>query len=156
MRLQGLTERYAGIPDFRQTFSRQLAIRLNEMINKLRAEEKGGKVNSEAKISPPVVTRPSADSLLLQAVQRPSDTGINELLIRAVRQTSDQEEWANIAAIGTYLKNFTPIDYKAYGFETLRRFLESTKLFEMKIEQRSPRAKDVDSVSVRVINRGGA
>ena len=52
MRLKGLTESYSGIPDFRQKFTRQLSININNLLEQeLNSTETNGKKASSGKKS---------------------------------------------------------------------------------------------------------
>lgn len=154
MRLKGLTETYSGIPDFRQKFSRQLAINLNSILSQAAsAIAETQKAHPKAKAALTVVPTPpqiaAADaSANLTKVQ------IHEFLIKAVTTVAGEDGWAHIGAVGKYLVTYTPVDYHVLGFEKLNKFLESTKLFEIKTEQKSAKAKAVDSAYVRIIKKG--
>lgn len=155
MRLQGLTESYSGIPDFRQKFSRQLAINLNSILTKA-ATDIAAKQKSapDAKASLTIVPNPPDISVTSEATAGLTSAQINDYLIKAVITVAGVDGWAPVAAVGNYLKTYTPVDYHTLGFEKLNKFLESTKLFETRIEQKSARAKAVDSAYVRLIKRG--
>ena len=155
MRLQGLTESYSGIPDFRQKFSGQLAINLNSILTKaatdIAAKQKAA---PDAKVSLTIVPNPPDISVASEATAGLSPAQINDYLIKAVTTVAGADGWAPVAAVGNYLKTYTPVDYHTLGFEKLNKFLESTKLFETRIEQKSARAKAVDSAYVRLLKRG--
>lgn len=159
MRLKGLTESYAGIPDFKQKFSRQLGININHIIvteqeknkkdNKKQVGEgkKGeviGETAKEKKASVPIM---QINNELLTPER------IDEYLISAVKRVADNEGWAHLSALGVYLNRYTPIDYRDFGFQKLLPFIESRKLFEKRIEQKSPHAKNVDSAYIRLIKK---
>jgi nucleoside 2-deoxyribosyltransferase len=151
MRLKGLTESYSGIPDFRQKFSRQLAINLNAILTKAAAELSEKAATSARRRSDPVIvprlpvgSRGSGSASALSTEQ------IHEYLMRAVSTVAGPDGWSPVAAVGSYLKTYTPVDYHSLGFEKLNKFLESTKLFDLRIEQKSSRAKAVDSAYVRM------
>lgn len=154
MRLKGLTESYSGIPDFRQKFSRQLAINLNSILTQAATEivEKQ-KASPKTKTEPTIVPKLPELSPASAAAASLSPEQINDFLIKAVTTVAGSDGWAPVAAVGKYLKTYTPVDYHTLGFEKLNKFLESTKLFETRIEQKSARAKAVDSAYVRLIKR---
>ncbi|MGH8647566.1 MAG: OST-HTH/LOTUS domain-containing protein, partial [Gammaproteobacteria bacterium] len=147
MRLKGLTESYSGIPDFRQKFARQLSFNVDNLLG---ATQKSEKVPSKAAVSgkaAPVPASPSAAFLGQNAT--PSEDQ-SDYVIKAVKSTAREDGWANIAAVGKYLSTYTPINYRLLGFDTLKTFLMSTKLLDLKQEKKSPRAQALDSASVRL------
>jgi uncharacterized protein (TIGR00288 family) len=63
------------------------------------------------------------------------DTALVKLLRTAVEQTSDDEDWAHMGKVGTYISNnssFSPVNY---GYKKLSDLIRATELFEM--EKRS-------------------
>ena len=154
MRLKGLTESYSGIPDFRQKFSRQLAINLNSILTQA-ATDIAEKQKSSPKSKTELVIVPKLPDLSPASVATSSlnTEQINDYLVKAVNTVAGPDGWAPVAALGNYLKTYTPVDYRVLGFEKLNKFLESTKLFEARIEQKSARARNVDSAYVRLIKR---
>ena len=162
MRLKGLTESYSGLPDFRQKFGRQLAINLNGLLQKklapAAANSAAGSTKSAAKTSKVEGPARAGIPSLLESVfaenKQLSPAEINDYVVRAVTSTAREDGWANIAALGSYLRTYTPVDYKALGYQTLKSFLQSTKLFEIKSEQKSSRAAGLDSASVRLLQKG--
>lgn len=83
----------------------------------------------------------------------PSKDQIPDYVVKAVQSTAGSDGWANIAAVGKYLSTYTPIKYRLLGYETLKSFLVSTKLLELKEEKKSPRAQTLDSASVRLLSK---
>jgi hypothetical protein len=153
MRLKGLTETYSGIPDFRQKFSRQLAINLNSILSQTATEiAETQKTSPKAKAQTAVIPKP-VEVAVSDTSSKLTKEQIDEYLIKAVSTVAGADGWAHIAAVGKYLITYTPVDYHALGFEKLNKFLESTKLFETKTEQKSSRAKAVDSAYVRLIKK---
>lgn len=153
MRLKGLTESYSGIPDFRQKFGRQLAINLNTILSQTATEITiQEKASAKPKSSQAVIPNPIS-SAAESATRNLTKEQIHEYLIKAVNTVSREDGWAHIAAVGKYLVTYTPVDYRSLGFEKLNKFLESTKLFETKSEQKSSRAKAADSAYVRIIKK---
>ncbi|MGJ8649584.1 MAG: OST-HTH/LOTUS domain-containing protein [Opitutaceae bacterium] len=125
MRLKGLTETYSGTIDFRQRFTRQLAINLNNLIDSLaEKEKKKGKQPSR-----------KATTLKKEAVKSltsVSEEEANSYLLQAIEATSRDDGWADLTAFSIYLNTYTPVNYKDFGFKKLKPFLDSTKLFKFK------------------------
>jgi len=153
MRLKGLTETYSGIPDFRQKFSRQLSINLNSILSQAATEiAERQKTALKSKAASSVMSAPIQIAVADASVNL-TEEQIHEYLVKAVTTVAGADGWANVAAVGKYLVTYTPIDYHALGFEKLNKFLDSTKLFETRVEQKSSRAKAVDSAYVRLIKK---
>ena len=154
MRLKGLTESYSGIPDFRQKFARQLAINLNSILTQA-ATDIAERQKSSPKSKTERVIVPKLPDLSPEAVATSNlnPEQINDYLVKAVNTVAGPDGWAPVAALGKYLKTYTPVDYHVLGFEKLNKFLESTNLFETRIEQKSARARNVDSAYVRLIKK---
>lgn len=150
MRLKGLTETYANIPDFRQKFSRQLSINIGNIITAL-----PDKPNATSSSKPAEEATKKVFAVTVQPVQQEkpklTPNAVDEYLTKAVQVATDNTGWAGIAAVGLYLKTYTPIDYKEFGFDKLKAFLKSRKIFEIKEAQKSPNAKNIDSAFIRVI-----
>lgn len=154
MRLKGLTETYSGIPDFRQKFSRQLAINLNSILSQTATEiSEKQKSASKSSARPALVPSP-VQVTVVDSSANLSKEQTHEYLVKAVTTVAREDGWAHIGAVEKYLITYTPVDYHTLGFEKLNKFLESTKLFEIKTEQKSSRAKAVDSAYVRLIKKG--
>ena len=154
MRLKGLTESYSGIPDFRQKFSRQLAINLNNILTQAATDiAEKQKATPRSKNEPVVVPKPPEASVVAEVTTSLSTAQITDFLTKAVATVGGLDGWAHVAAVGKYLKTYTPVDYHALGYDKLNKFLESTKLFVTRTEQKSSRAKAVDSAYVRLIKR---
>ncbi len=149
MRLKGLTEMYSGIPDFKQKFGRQLGINVNNVILKSKISQvdknKRG-VNRTNKIfkDKPITTIEDLDEKL-------TPQKIDEYLIRAIKSVERADGWAPIAAVGSYLRIYTPIDYRDFKYNKLKPFLKSRKIFEIKEEKKSSNAKNIDSAFVRFL-----
>jgi hypothetical protein len=148
MRLQGLTESYQNIPDFRQKFSRQLSINVSNIINsaidtnKQETEAtakplKGKKKTDETTIVKTVI-EPMTISPVEVAKEKLTSDKVDEYLIKSVQSVSGSNGWARIAAVGSYLQTYTPIDYKEFNFPKLQAFLKSRKLFEFGEEKGHP------------------
>ncbi len=165
MRLKGLTESYSGMPDFRQKFSRQLAINLNSIIandmaklepNKIEPKDKSAARAAEK--SPRSQEKTKVDSVSTEGnvvfpIEKLTKEKISEYLIKAANAVCDDEGWAHIAAIGIYLRTYTPVNYRSLGFDKLNKFLESSRLFEIKSEQKSSKARAADSTYVRLLRK---
>lgn len=148
MRLQGLTESYQNIPDFRQKFSRQLSINVSNIINsaidtnKQETEPtakplKGKKKKNETTIVYSVI-EPMTISPVEVTKEKLTSDKVDEYLIKSVQSVSGSNGWARIAAVGAYLQTYTPIDYKEFNFPKLQAFLKSRKLFEFGEEKGHP------------------
>lgn len=146
MRLKGLTETYANIPDFRQKFSRQFSINIGNILTQpikgQKVEATKGKATPKAKQNAIVPIGTLNEKLTPEKV--------DEYLIKAVNSVSDHDGWADIAGVGYYLQIYTPVNYHDFGFAKLKGFLNSRKIFEIKEEQKSPNAKAIDSAFIRV------
>ncbi len=138
MRLQGLTESYNGIPDFRQKFSRQLGINISNLINEKLSEKprvsstRNSRTKAKAEIKPATITAVEVNKESLTSEK------IDEYLVTAVKRLANPKGWARIAAVGSYLRTYTPIDYKDFGFPKLQGFLKSRKLFEFSSDKSHP------------------
>ena len=75
---------------------------------------------------------------------------INQYLSSGIRAIRDEKGWAELASLGLFLIRRTPVNYRALGFPTLRRFIESLPLFEVKVIQKSSYAKKADTAYVRI------
>jgi len=78
------------------------------------------------------------------------DEEIDLSIKRGVHYLSDIEGWAELAQLGVFLVRNTTINYRNYGFQSLKKFIESRSIFEIKYEQISPNAKNVDTAYVRL------
>jgi hypothetical protein len=125
MRLRGLTETYSGIADFRQKFTRQLALNLNNLVDSLAR-------NLKAKGKEPSKKVTSIKKVAIENLTKVSDPEAREFLIKAIGVTSREDGWADLAAFGSYLSTYTPVDYRDFGFPKLKPYLKSTGLFEIK------------------------
>lgn len=74
----------------------------------------------------------------------------DEYIINAIHAVETENGWAELAPLGVYLIRNTPLNYRTFGFTSLRRFIESRGKFEIKALQRSPNAKAVDTAFVRI------
>ncbi|MDD2917480.1 OST-HTH/LOTUS domain-containing protein [Rhodoferax sp.] len=149
MRRSGLTESYAGTADFRQKFVRQLSFNVDNLLSLAQKPTRpASRPSSDAKAGPAALS-PSAAFLGKEAIATRDQ--VSDYVVKAIQSTAAEDGWANIAAVGQYLSTYTPIKYKLLGYETLKSFLVSTKLVELKAEKKSPRAQTLDSASVRLI-----
>lgn len=153
MRLKGLTETYANIPDFRQKFSRQFSINIG---NILTPPLTGAKVDTTKGKTAPASKKaiPKSKQTTINPIgtlnEKLTPEKVDEYLIKAVNSVSNHDGWAGIAAVGYYLQTYTPVNYHDFGFAKLKGFLNSRKIFEIKEEQKSPNAKAIDSAFIRV------
>ena len=123
MRLKGLTESYSGAADFRQKFTRQLGINLNNLIDSIASELK-----SKGK-EPSKKTTESKKEAVVTLTKLSADEA-KEFLLKSIELTSRDDGWADMAAFALHLNTFTPVNYKEFGFSKLKPYLESTGLFE--------------------------
>lgn len=122
MRLRGLTEAYSGSIDFRQKFTRQLALNLNNLIETLAEKQK-----SEGK-EPSKKTK-EAQKSAVDNLSKLSDEEVQQYLLKAISATSRDDGWAKLASFAHYLNTYTPVDYHNFGHLKLKPFLEATGLF---------------------------
>lgn len=149
MRLKGLTEAYTSIPDFRQKFSRQLSINIGNLITALPEKSKTSPLNSkEIETTKQILNSINPLEVVKENL---TEQKVDEYLIKAVQNVTDETGWAEMAAVGLYLKTYTPIDYRNFGFDKLKAFMKSRKLFEVKVAQKSPNARNIDSAFIRLI-----
>ena len=123
MRLQGLTETYNGLTDFRQKFTRQLALNLNNLIDSLLEKEKAEGREPSKKVK--TIKKAAVENLTQLSAE-----GAEHYLKKAISETSRDDGWAKLPAMASYLIRYTPVDYKEMGFDKLKPYLESTNLFE--------------------------
>jgi len=79
-----------------------------------------------------------------------TDEDIDKYLETAIRRLENEQGWTELASLGVYLNRKTPIDYRSLGYPSLRRFIETRGLFDVKMLQKSPNAKAVDTAFVRL------
>jgi len=65
------------------------------------------------------------------------DTALVNLLRAAVDQTSENDEWANMAMIGKYISNNGSFSSINYGYQKLGDLIRATDLFEIEIRNGS-------------------
>ncbi|MFN0176452.1 MAG: OST-HTH/LOTUS domain-containing protein [Saprospiraceae bacterium] len=141
MRLEGLTESYNGIPDFRQKFSRQLSINISNLITtSLADKEKEPKksIATRSKMPDKTIIIPATISPIEASKENLSNEKVDDYLIKAVRSVAGSDGWARIAAVGSYLRTYTPVDYRDFNFPKLQGFLKSRKLFEFSSDKSHP------------------
>lgn len=85
-----------------------------------------------------------------EEVEALTEEMINCYLIDAIKAREDENGWTDLAPFGVYLLRYTPVNYRQYGHISLRRFIESRNIFEIKAMQKSPNAKAVDAAFVRL------
>lgn len=156
MRLKGLTETYYNTSDFRQKFSRQLSINIGNII----ISDKPAAINiskkettSKAKIKNSII--PEVNILSVNSLEATKETltqeKVDEYISKAILSVKNAKGWADMAAVGIYLRTYTPVDYRALGFDKLKAFFKSRKLFEVREMQKSPNAKNIDTAFIRII-----
>lgn len=70
-----------------------------------------------------------------EETKAPIDKATLNLIYKAVKDNSDDNGWANLGSIGTYLSTVKPdFDTRNYGFSKLSGLVQSLELFETKIE----------------------
>ena len=155
MRIQGLTESYHSLPDFRQKFSRQLSINVGNIINAA-IENKSATSESKTKTKPTrkkpsnlskTVIEPTTISPVEKAKEDLTSDQVDEYLVKSVQSVSNSDGWARIAAVGAYLQTYTPVDYRDFNFPKLQGFLKSRKLFEFKEEKGAPYSENFDQIN---------
>lgn len=123
MRLQGLTESYIGTSDFRQKFTRQLGINLNNLIDsmeeslKSKGKEQSKKTTELKKDAVDKLSKITADDAI-------------EYLKKSLMLICREDGWANMAAFAKHVNTYTPVNYKDFGFSKFKTFLESLNIFE--------------------------
>ena len=125
MRSQGLTESYLDLIDFRNKFTRQLSIQLNNLIDNINSSLKSkGKEPSKETIN--------KKRKAVEALEKLSSDEVKDYLIKALKSTANNDGWSNLSAFAKYLLTYTPVKYTDFGFNKLKPYLESIKLFEFK------------------------
>jgi len=125
MRVKGLTESYSGPGDFRQKFTRQLALNLTNLVDTLNSALK-----AKGKEPPKKVTK--IQKIAIETLVGPTPDEAKECLIKAIEATCREDGWSDLAAFATHLSKYTPLDYRVLGYLKLKPYLESTGLFEFK------------------------
>ena len=125
MRVRGLTETYSGSSDFRQKFTRQLAINLNNLIDSMSEAQRPVGKNIPKKAS-------TIKEKAIEHLTKISADEAESYLRKALEVTAREDGWSNLTAFAHYLNTYTPLDYFAFGFKKLKPYLESTGLFEFK------------------------
>ncbi|RKR81310.1 OST-HTH/LOTUS domain-containing protein [Mucilaginibacter gracilis] len=142
MRLEGLTESYNGIPDFRQKFTRQFSINISNLINNALEnkieEAKPQSLPAKNKNSEETIIIPATINRIEISKEILTNEKVDEYLLKAVQSSANPNGWARIAAVGSYLHTYTPVDYRDFHFPKLQAFLKSRKLFEFKDEKGHP------------------
>lgn len=123
MRLKGLTESYLDLTDFRNKFTRQLSIILNNLIESINLDLKSkGKEPSKEEIEE---KKDAVNNLSIISKEE-----AKRYLVKAAQATSNDNGWSNLSAFAKYLFTYTPVRYNTFGFSRLRPYLESIGLFE--------------------------
>jgi hypothetical protein len=137
MRLQGLTETYQNIPDFRQKFVRQLGINVNTLLSK-KAPRSSIKEPSGGSSSPRTRNRQQVLPVIPMSNEEINDEKIDETLRHAVNVVADDTGWARMGAVGHYLRTYTLVDFQKLGFQKLKPFIVSREIFEIKEDKGHP------------------
>jgi len=75
---------------------------------------------------------------------------INTHISKGIEYLANDLGWAELAQLGIFLSKNTPVNYRAFGFRSLKNFIESRLIFEIAYERKSPNAKNVDAAYVRI------
>lgn len=75
------------------------------------------------------------------------DSKLINLLRGAVEAVSDDDGWANIAAVGAHIANQSSFDSRNYGYRKLSTLIETTDLFD--IERRNPRGNNAYDLYIK-------
>lgn len=125
MRLRGLIESYSDLTDFRNKFTRQLVIQLNNLFENINSN-----LRTQGKEPPKKVINKVKKAV--DVLERISREEANTYLIKAFKATVNNSGWSNLSAFAKYLLTYTPVKYSDFGFSKLKPYLESTNLFEFK------------------------
>lgn len=125
MRLRGLTESYSDLIDFRNKFTRQLNIQLNNLFNGMNSNLKsqGGELSKAIR---------NRNEEAAEVLRKISSDEVISFLVKAFKSTVNSDGWSNLSAFAKYLLTYTPVKYTDFGFNRLKPYLESTGLFEFK------------------------
>lgn len=125
MRLRGLTESYSDLIDFRNKFTRQLNIQLNNLFNGMNSNLKsqGGELSKAIR---------NKNEEAAEVLRKISSDEVISFLVKAFKSTVNSDGWSNLSAFAKYLLTYTPVKYTDFGFNRLKPYLESTGLFEFK------------------------
>jgi len=63
------------------------------------------------------------------------DTALTKLLRTAVEQTSDDEGWAHMSKVGSYISNNSSFSSINYGYKKLSDLIKISELFEMEMRK---------------------
>ncbi|GGX68873.1 NYN domain-containing protein [Saccharospirillum salsuginis] len=91
--------------------------------------------------SPPKKATPP-DNKKLSRKELRGNTSLVRLLRTAVEQTSDDDGWAHLGAVGTYISNnssFSPVNY---GYKKLSDLIKASELFEVRTNNKVIHVKD--------------
>ena len=140
MRVQGLTETYHNIPDFKHKFSRQLSINVSNLITETLkdTDSKSSKAKSTKESKNKGVIEPTKISVVEVSKEELTSEQVDQYLVSAVQKISGDDGWAKIAALGAYLQTYTPVNYRDFDYPKLLAFLKSRKLFEFKQVKNDP------------------
>jgi hypothetical protein len=136
MRRKGLIETFDSIYDFRHKFSIQLpkivgdigSQVLSESASSLSSQNESESNNESAGIS---------DTRNEDILRRE----IDEALVKSANQTANENGLSSLAAVGLYFQKYTATDYKLFGYETFKKFVESRDLFEFEKVKNHPYIK---------------
>ncbi|MHA7879657.1 MAG: NYN domain-containing protein [Saccharospirillum sp.] len=101
-------------------------------------EEPELETNNVAKAEAPAPAKPKKHS----RNELRMNTGLVKLLRTAVEQTSDEEGWAHLGAVGAYISNnssFSPVNY---GYKKLSDLVKASELFEVQTHNKAVHIRD--------------
>ena len=75
------------------------------------------------------------------------DTALVKLLRTAVEQTSDDDGWAHMSKVGSYISNNSSFSSINYGYKKLSDLIKTSELFEMKMR------KDGTGMSIKDVRK---
>jgi uncharacterized protein (TIGR00288 family) len=78
------------------------------------------------KSTPSAVTKKDRNTLR-------GDTGLVKLLRTAVEQTSDDDDWANMSRVASYISNNSSFSSINYGYKKLGDLIRATELFDVEM-----------------------
>jgi len=106
-------------------------------------EEKPAKASPGAKAKP--------ETQLQTGQNLKSNTKLVSTLRNAVKDSADEEGWANLSNIANRINNESPLDHRTYGFKKFSDLFEAIDLFEVKREKSATHTV----ISVRIAKVGG-
>jgi hypothetical protein len=125
MKSKGLIESYSNLPDFKNKFSNQLRLNLQNII-----DTENEDLKRKGREPKKIIKEAKEEAIDRLGKLSPEDAEL--YLIKAIDVTKNESGWSNLSAFAKYLTTYTPVKYKDFGYAKLRPYLESTNLFEFK------------------------